>query len=190
MDPHSPQLPPPTLPSPSEPPMEASSDVSPIPPMEPNTPPDSLFIHRNVTTTEDSPWSAPAQGSTQESLHLHLDSTLQPSHDSCVPSPSQEVLILTQPDQSAVPMIVDLTHSQMPQNSCASSSESVSKGLPPRERSLAHDPVPATTPSGPKALATLPTGIQVHTSFSQPSPGSCSPSVGFKPYQTVCPHWI
>ena len=153
MDSNSPQIPPQTLPSPPEPPMEATSDVSPIPPMEPNTPPDSLFIHRNVTTTEDSPWSAPAQASTQESFHLHLDSTLQPSHDSCVPSPSQEVLVITQPGQSAVPMIVDLTHSQTPQHSCASSSENVSKGFPPRERSLAHDPVPAIIHSGPKALS-------------------------------------
>ena len=153
MDSHSPQLPPQTLPTPTERTMEASSDISPIPPMEPNTSPDSLSIHRNVTTTEDSPWSAPAHASTQESFHLHLDSTLQPSHDSCVPSPSQEVLIMTQPEMSAAPMIVDLTHSQTPPNSCASVSESVSKGLPPRERSLAHDPVPATTPSGPKSLS-------------------------------------
>ena len=150
MDSHPPQLPTPILPTTVEPTMEASSDISPLPPMEPNTPPDSLFIHRNVTTTEDSPCSVPAHTSTQESCHLHLDSTLQPSHESFVPSPSQEVLIVT---QSAVPMIVDLTHSQTPPNSCASISESVSKGLQPRERSLAHDPVPATTPSGPKALS-------------------------------------
>ena len=124
MDSHPPMLPTPILPTPVEPAMEANPEASPLPPMEPNTPPDSLIIHRNVTTTEDSPWSVPAHTSTQESFHLHLDATLQPSHESFVPSPSQEVQIVTQQDMSAIPMIVDLTHSQTPPNSCAIISES------------------------------------------------------------------